>query len=537
MGTESLFELLDKTSDIEKLLTTANGNGIPWHKTILKTIRDKPEFVMWKTRLKYALQEAPQDQIIKDTIAILDNGFLTGFTDEKDFRELKERLNLIASRPERYDIENNVTTPIKEKPSMKKGTTIKTAFDEYTLIEQVGSGGNGRVFSASNSAGEQFAIKLLERNIGRDKLKRFRNEIAFCEQHQHKNIISILDRGYVCLDEKDYVFYVMPLYFESLKKKIKNGIPHENILDIFIGLLQGLKYSHEQRSIHRDIKPENIMFAEGSLEPIICDFGIAHFAEEDLLTIVETKATDRMANFQYAAPEQRKRGGNICFQTDIYALALILNEMFTGEVPQAAGHKRIADVNEEYKYLDDLFDLLFKQDPNERLYPEDAILSELRVLTEQYKRNKETERLKAVVNEIVVPEEFNPSITNLEYINDSLLFTLDSVFSDEWFRTLKNGNYNHSWSMGCNTHSLRKISDNQFSMPIRGDESAEIIKNVVENIKNWVATASREYSQEAKRQAIVEQRQKEDARIAEIIRLEKENEINATLNAVLKDLL
>ena len=167
------------------------------------------------------------------------------------------------------------------------------------------------------------------------------------------------------MDDKDYVFYVMPLYAESLKKKIKEGIPHENILDIFIGLLKGLKYSHEQGSIHRDIKPENIMFAEGSLVPVICDFGIAHFAEEDLLTVVETKVTDRMANFQYAAPEQRKRGGNICFQTDIYALALILNEMFTGEIPQAAGHKRIADVNADYKYMDDLFDMLFKQDPND----------------------------------------------------------------------------------------------------------------------------------------------------------------------------
>ena len=72
--------------------------------------------------------------------------------------------------------------------------------------------------------------------------------------------------------------------------------------------------------------------------------------------------------------------------------------MFTGEIPQAAGHKRITDVNAEYKYLDDLFYLLFKQEPSERLYPEDAILSELRVLTEQHKRHKEAERLKAKVN-------------------------------------------------------------------------------------------------------------------------------------------
>ena len=190
---------------------------------------------------------------------------------------------------------------------LAKGQTVYTAFSQYELIKQIGSGGNGRVFSAKDPDGEEFAIKFVEKHQSSTKLKRFKNEINFCEQHKHKNIVPILDRGQAFLDGKDFVFYVMPLYAETLKDKIKAGIPHENILEIFIGLVEGLKFSHEQGSIHRDIKPENIMFAEGSLVPVICDFGIAHFAEEDLLTVVETKATDRMANFQYAAPEQRKK--------------------------------------------------------------------------------------------------------------------------------------------------------------------------------------------------------------------------------------
>ena len=165
--------------------------------------------------------------------------------------------------------------------SFQRCPTIKTAFDEYTLIGQVGQGGNGRVFSASNTADQQVAIKFVERNVGSDKLKRFKNEISFCEHHKHKNIVSILDRGYVYLDGKDYVFYVMPLYADTLKNKIKVGVPHEKVLDIFVGLLEGLKFAHEHGSIHRDIKPENIMFANGSWIPVICDFGLAHFAEED----------------------------------------------------------------------------------------------------------------------------------------------------------------------------------------------------------------------------------------------------------------
>lgn len=150
---EGLLALLNKTSEIEKLLTTASGTGIPWQKTTLRTIYDKPEFVLWKNQLKYLLQDVPRDQVIQETIDLLNNGFRNGFSYEKDFRELKAKLNLIAEHADRYDV-IFLTNPITEaQQSMKKGTKIKTAFDEYTLIEQVGSGGNGRVFSASTNAG------------------------------------------------------------------------------------------------------------------------------------------------------------------------------------------------------------------------------------------------------------------------------------------------------------------------------------------------------------------------------------------------
>ena len=118
-----------------------------------------------------------------------------------------------------------------------------------------------------------------------------------------------------------------------------------------------------------------------------------------------------------------------------------------------------------------------------------------------------------------------------------MLFTLDAIFPVAWFERLKHGRYNHSWNLGYDTDSLKKISGNQFSMPIRGTESKESIKQLIENVKDWVATVIREYSQEAKRQALAKQRKKEEARIAEIRRIEQENKMNATINSVLKDFL
>ena len=158
-------------------------------------------------------------------------------------------------------------------------------------------------------------------------------------------------------------------------------------------------------------------------------------------------------------------------------------------------------------------------------------------LVEQYKRNEEKERLKAIIHEVVAPDEFNPSIIDLNFEAGAVIFTLDSVFSDDWFDTLRNGSYGHSWVLGYDTNNLRKKDKNKISMTIRGSESRDTVKSIVENVKSWVRDASREYSQAAKQHAIAEQRRREEARMAEIRRIEKETEMSSTINSLLKELL
>lgn len=399
---------------------------------------------------------------------------------------------------------------------MKKGTVVKTAFDEYTLIEQVGSGGNGSVFSAKNTDEEMFAVKFLERNIGKDKLKRFRNEIAFCEQHRHKNIVPILDRGYAYLNEKRYVFYVMPLYAETLKSKIKAGVLPDEAIDIFIGILSGLKYAHEHNAIHRDIKPENILFAAGSNEPVICDFGIAHFAEKDLLTAIETKPGDRMANFYYAAPEQYKRDVVTTPQTDVYSAALILNEMFTREIPQAKGYKKIADIDADYAYLDEVFDQLYKQNPNDRLYLEDRIISEMKVRAEIANRTKEKAKLQSMVIEMIDPGEFEAKIINKNYRDGKLVFVFDKAIPEVWYQYIGSRSYSYSWVTGYGPEKLIKISENELAMPVYGTENEDTIKTIIKNVGAWVKITNNAYNQREKRNTKEAQERKERDRKAAI---------------------
>lgn len=524
MGMKQLSDILKRTSEIEKHLKPIGGNFMP----NVKTINRDSDFQIWKTELKRELQMMKQDSLVVDTLQILDNGFKNGFTDEKDFISLKGKLSVLSAHLDDYfevQIEHDV-----EVKKMKKGTVVKTAFDEYILIEQVGSGGNGRVFSATNGHGESVAIKFVERTLSAGKLKRFKNEIHFCENHKYKNIVEILDRGYVILDSTEYVFYVMPLYAETLRDKMKAKINPENAVTIFIGLIEGLSYAHKTGTIHRDIKPENIMFKACSLEPIICDFGIAHFAEDELLTIIETKKGDRMANFQYAAPEQRVKGEVATAQTDIYAAALILNEMFTGEIPQAVDHKTIASVAPDYAYLDDVFAQLFKQNAEDRLYPEDKILTEMKVRAEQYHRDQEKLKLQKVVDKATSPGDFNATVTKKEFINGSIVFTLDRELPYEWFQILSGGHLgSYSALMSYGPEKLEKNGRYAISMPVYSSESPNSIKTIVENVLDWIPKANAKYSAHVKQVAQQEQREREAARKAEIAKLDRESSISAIL--------
>src|SRR5262249_32547506 len=118
-----------------------------------------------------------------------------------------------------------------------------------------------------------------------------------------------------------------------------------------------------------DLKPENIL-QQDTNDPhdalVIADFGIAHFEEDELHSTALTDKRDRLANFQYAAPEQRVPGKKVDWRADIYALGLILNEMFTGEVLQGAGYKKVSSVAPELGSLDALIERMVHQSPASR---------------------------------------------------------------------------------------------------------------------------------------------------------------------------
>lgn len=252
--------------------------------------------------------------------------------------------------------------------SLKSLSEIQSPFSAYKALEVLGEGGSGRVFKVESIAGEQLALKILApEKINSDKLNRFRNEVFFSLRCIHINLVKILDIGFMLIKDVKCPYYVMPLYAGSFRDLLTNESDFKKKLRYYLSFLEGLIHAHQNQCWHRDIKPENILFDAINDVYVLSDFGIAHINEELLIHDTLTKEHSRLANFQYASPEQRIVGGRVGKKSDIYSCGLILNEIFTGAMPWGANHKRVSDFSPDFSDIDEIIDSMIQHDEEDRI--------------------------------------------------------------------------------------------------------------------------------------------------------------------------
>lgn len=334
---------------------------------------------------------------------------------------------------------------------------LSTTFDEYVIVRQLGQGGAGTVFEAKSSDGSTVAIKILREGLSLEKTKRFKNEIAFCQSRWHAGIINVLDHGIEENGEQKKLFYVMPLYPKTFREFISAEKNPIKLLSAFTQILDAIEAAHLRNCFHRDIKPENILVSADGNAFVISDFGIAHFEEEDLVTTVETQHASRLANFQYAAPEQRQKGAVVDKRADIFALGLLLNEMFTGDVPHGVGHKTIATVSPAHAFLDEVVGRMMQQSPANRYQSIEEIKGDLQIKGQVAISLQKVNEIK----KIIVPDSdvsdhplvANPvKIISVDHNGVRLVCKLNHHVPSNWQHVFQNGGANtwtsmHHWDM------------------------------------------------------------------------------------------
>lgn len=374
---------------------------------------------------------------------------------------------------------------------MTKIALFETPFDTYTSGKVIGEGGAGVVYEVTNSGGTVYALKCLApARITTDRLKRFKNEISFCQTTQHANVIKVVDTGVVISKGVKCPFYVMRRYSGTLRTHIE-ALEPEEALRAFAQILDGVEAAHLKGVWHRDIKPENVLWDSAGKILAVADFGIAHFEEEEIYTAVETKIAARMANFAYSAPEQRSRGAPVDRKADIFALGLILNELFTKEVPQGAGYKRVSDNHLAYSYIDDVVDLMIQQNPAKRPASIEEIKKELIGHKNAFVAlQKFDEASRQVVPENSPLEFDDMTFVDFDYSDGVLTLILDKNVPAGWSQEFNNPRGGHSGVMGYGPERFR-VAGSKITIDVEQDK--DLIQRLVNYAKNYLHTANQGY--------------------------------------------
>jgi serine/threonine protein kinase len=220
-------------------------------------------------------------------------------------------------------------TPATPQPRLRKerfppGTLLAS---RYRIVSCLGKGGMGEVFRADDLIlGQPVALKFLPESAKSNVnlLTRFYDEVRIARQISHRNVCRVYDIGEV--DGQPYLSmeYIDGEDLGSLLRRI-GRLPADKATEFARKLCAGVAAAHAQGVLHRDLKPANIMIdSRGELR--ITDFGLAALAEQ-------LKGDEiRNGTPAYMAPEQLT-GTEVSAQSDLYAVGLILYEMFTGKLP------------------------------------------------------------------------------------------------------------------------------------------------------------------------------------------------------------
>jgi serine/threonine protein kinase len=204
----------------------------------------------------------------------------------------------------------------------------------YEIRAVLGEGGMGVVYEARHRAlGKRFALKALRKDLATDAdiAARFMQEARTAAAVSHPGLVEITDFGRLPTGQP---FFVMELLEgQSLATLIRRGgpIPAARAVDIVRQIAEALGAAHERSIVHRDLKPDNIYIsADGSGQDrvTIVDFGLAKVIGASRLT----RAGMVFGTPHYMSPEQAM-GEATDHRADVYALGIVMYEMFTGRVP------------------------------------------------------------------------------------------------------------------------------------------------------------------------------------------------------------
>jgi eukaryotic-like serine/threonine-protein kinase len=210
----------------------------------------------------------------------------------------------------------------------------------YQINRKLGEGGMSYVYQAQEiGTDKQVAVKILIPRLSRDpaSVERLRREASIATRLNHPNVCPILRMG----ETSERLIYLVMPYLEgeplSEHEARRGPFPLAEGIPLLVQVCHGLAHAHDLQIIHRDLKPENVMLVPDPAEPtgfraVVMDFGLAkeRRAGPDVVKLTATGIV--LGTPEFMSPEQI-RGKPLDGRSDVYALAILAFELFTGQLP------------------------------------------------------------------------------------------------------------------------------------------------------------------------------------------------------------
>jgi len=331
--------------------------------------------------------------------------------------------------------------------------------DRYEVGEMIGSGGMADVFiGVDTRLNREVAIKILRSDLARDPafVSRFRKEALAAAGLNHAGIVAVYDSG----EDGTNSYIVMELVNgRTLRDLLQSTdvISIDRALEMTVGILDALEYSHRKGIIHRDIKPGNVMITDAG-DVKVMDFGIARALSDIGATMTST--WNIVGTAQYLSPEQAT--GEIADRrSDIYSVGCVLYELlvgeppFTGDTPVSIAYQHVSGhlipasdfVDGLDKDVDTILSVALSKDPANRYQDAGAMLEDLKrarkgepVTTKIRRINKKRTAIIAAVG-ILLGLGVSAAIINTDSKTSTSAYELPNVvgLSEESARSILNG--------------------------------------------------------------------------------------------------
>jgi eukaryotic-like serine/threonine-protein kinase len=273
------------------------------------------------------------------------------------------------------------------------GTTIGT----YRLDHQIGEGGMGTVYRAMDmKLNRAVAIKFVSSDLAAPSARqRFQREAQLASSLNHPHILTVYDTGES--DGQQYI--VSELVDGGTLRDWFRASPRswQDVVELVIGVADGLATAHEAGILHRDVKPENVLITKSGYAKL-ADFGLAKLRESpsvvaDAPTELRTRPGIVVGTIAYMSPEQAS-GQPVDARSDVFSFAVVLYELLGGrrpfrgstdlEVLHAIAHQTADRLPESIPQpLRDLIERALRKAPAERVQTMREVVADLRRLARE----------------------------------------------------------------------------------------------------------------------------------------------------------